>query len=208
MTPEMRVLCVVAVIAACSSPKPASTVTVTITPPPLDPPAPVLRLPGDVVPIRYALELTVVPAQPTASGTISIATEVLEPTRIVWLNATELTIGNATLDGKTARVIAGGEDFIGLTVDREIAEGPLAVEVAFTARIDKATSRGIYSAREPGEGDDNEYAYTFFAPIDARRAFPCFDEPSAKVPWKVTLHVKDDHVALANAPVENEVAAP
>jgi hypothetical protein len=33
---------------------------------------------------------------------------------------------------------------------------------------------------------------------------PCFDEPSYKVPWQLTFHVKAEHVALANAPVVRE----
>jgi aminopeptidase N len=44
------------------------------------------------------------------------------------------------------------------------------------------------------------YAYTFFEPIDARRAFPCFDEPSFKIPWRLAIRVPRGQIALANAP--------
>lgn len=169
-----------------------------------DPAPPPLRLPGDVAPASYALDLTVVPDQPTAAGRIHIAAEVVRPTRVVWLNATGLAIDRAELAGRPARVIAGGDDFVGLAADRELAAGALAIDVAFTAPIDGKRSRGIYSQRE-GSGT---YAYTFFEPIDARRAFPCFDEPSYKVPWQVTLHVPKDHVALGNAPVVRELPEP
>src|SRR5262249_22587660 len=37
-------------------------------------------------------------------------------------------------------------------------------------------------------------------PTDARRVFPCFDEPGFKVPWTLTLRVPPQHVALGNAP--------
>src|SRR5262249_35792874 len=62
-------------------------------------------------------------------------------------------------------------------------------------------SRGVYSEKE----GEQAYAYTFFEAIDARRAFPCFDEPSYKIPWKLTFHVKQEHVALGNAAVVKEV---
>lgn len=191
-------IAVLAVLAACSSvrgrPLPSE--------PALAPPA--LRLPGDVRPTRYALELTVVPDQPRATGRIHIAAQVVAPTRVVWLNATGLAIGGAALAGRAVRVIAGGDDFIGLIADRELPAGPLAIDLAFSAAIDPVRSVGIYSEREA----DAAYAYTLFEPIDARRAFPCFDEPSYKVPWQLTLHVRRDHAALGNAPVVRELDEP
>jgi alanyl aminopeptidase len=169
-----------------------------------DPPPPALRLPGDVRPTQYALEVTIVPGQPTATGRIHIAAEVTRPTRVVWLNATGLAIGHAELGGKPARVVPGGDDFVGLAIGRELPVGALAIDLAFTAPIDRERSRGLYSEREGNE----TYAYTVFEALDARRAFPCFDEPSYKVPWQLTFHVKRDHVALANAEVVREIPEP
>ncbi|MGN6111380.1 MAG: M1 family metallopeptidase, partial [Kofleriaceae bacterium] len=171
---------------------------------PADPPPPALRLPGDVRPTQYALELTIVPEEPVATGRVTIAADVVRPTRVVWLNATDLKVTRATIDGRPARVIPGGDDFVGLTLDAELPPGPHPIEVAWTGAIDPQRSRGIYSEKE---GDDR-YVYTFFEPIDARRAFPCFDEPAYKVPWQLTFHVKKDHVALANAPVVRETDEP
>ena len=169
-----------------------------------DPAPPALRLPGDVKPLKYGLDLTIIPDQPTAAGRVHIAATVVRPVRVVWLNATGLKIGHAELAGAPARVIPGGDDFIGLTTDRELAPGALAIDVAFTAGIDPERSRGMYSEHE---GSDT-YVYTFFESTDARRAFPCFDEPGYKVPWQLTLHAKQDHVALGNAPVVREAAEP
>jgi len=185
------------------APEPAPAPSpVTVAQP--DPPPPELRLPGDVKPTQYALQLTIIPEQPTTAGRIHISAEVTRATRVVWLNATDLDIASASLDGTAARVIKSGDDFIGLTVEREVPVGALAIDIAFTAKIDPEKSRGMYSEHE---GNDT-YVYTFFEPIDARRAFPCFDEPSYKVPWQLTFHVKADHTALGNAPVARETPEP
>jgi aminopeptidase N len=208
----MRVALIVA-LAACSSPEhprpvspgsPSDPAPIPVAARIPDPPPPELRLPGDVKPVQYALDLTIIPEQPTARGRVHISAEVVRPARVVWLNATGLAIDHAELGGKPARVIQGGDDFIGLTVDRELPAGALAVDVAFQASIDREKSRGIYSERE---GSDT-YVYTFFEAIDARRAFPCFDEPGYKVPWQLTFHVKANHVALANAEVVRETPEP
>ncbi len=198
------------VLAACSSaerarPTPAAPpVPAPVAAAVPDPPPPELRLPGDVKPTSYALDLTIVPDQPAVAGRVHIAAEVVQPARIVWLHAAALAIARAELDGKPARLIAGGGDVIGVTLDRPLAPGRLAIDLAFSAPIDRERSRGIYSERE---GNDT-YVYTFFEPIDARRAFPCFDEPGDKVPWQLTFHVKADHVALGNAPALREVPEP
>jgi aminopeptidase N len=208
----MRAVLLVALI-ACAAPEaprpnaPTSPASAPVTPGPVaapDPSPPALRLPGDVKPTKVALELTILPGQPTATGRVQITADVVQPTRIVWLNATDLTIDHAELDGKPARVVRGNADFIGLTVDRELPVGGLTIGLAFSAAIDATRSRGVYSERE---GND-AYVYTFFEPIDARRAFPCFDEPSYKVPWQVTLHVRQADVALGNAAVVRETAEP
>src|SRR5208337_352864 len=85
--------------------------------------------------------------------------------------------------------------------DRALAPGKARLTIAYHGAIDQERSRAIYAARE---GDGEPYLYTFFEPIDARRAFPCFDEPSYKVPWKLSFHVPKGDVALANAPVVAE----
>jgi aminopeptidase N len=170
-------------------------------PPPPDPAPPALKLSGDVVPRRYTLDFTIVPDQETFSGRTTIDATVVKPTRVVWLNATELQISSASLGGQKARVIPGGEDFVGFTTEAELEPGPVTIDVTYTGAIDRARSRGIYAAEEQGAW----YAYTFFEPIDARRAFPCFDQPDGKVPWKLVFHVKADHGAYANAAIERTV---
>ncbi|HEY5933823.1 MAG TPA: M1 family metallopeptidase [Kofleriaceae bacterium] len=203
----MRTLLVLALV-GCGSPsvtpaRPPDPGPEQQAPPPVEQASekpPEFRLPGDVRPTRYALELTIDPAKPRATGVNRIAAEVVKPTRVVWVHATGLEISSATLGGKPARVVPGGEDFVGLAADRELAPGPLVIEIAFAAPIDPEKSRGLYSEKEGGDS----YAYTFFEPVDARRAFPCFDEPAYKVPWQLTFHVAKGHVALGNTAVVKE----
>ena len=43
--------------------------------------------------------------------------------------------------------------------------------------------------------------------MDARKAFPCWDEPSYKIPFQLTLRIPEDQEAITNTPVENETKA-
>lgn len=168
---------------------------------------PVLRLPTTVRPTHETLDLHIVPSQPTFSGTATIDLRVDAPTAIVWLNRTGLAFDSAEIrvNGTThaARIFPGDDDFVGFALAAPLARGTAQLIVRWHGTLDAEKSRGLYRVSE-GSGADDWYAYTFFEPTDARRAFPCFDEPSFKIPWKLTFHVPKGHVALGNAAVAGE----
>lgn len=172
--------------------------------------APDLRLPGTVAPARYRVSLTVVPGKAPFEGAVDVDVELREPTSRLWLNATELTVGEAHLEarGKSfpARVVSGpsGEDLVGFAFDERVPAGPARLHVEYTGRISEHDDRGLFVEEEEG----TPYVFTQFESIDARRAFPCFDEPSFKVPWQLTLHVPAADTALSNTPVLSEVLDP
>jgi aminopeptidase N len=172
------------------------------------PEPPKLRLPGNVSPLRYAAELTLVPAQEKFTGAIAIDLEIKEPTALLWLNASDLTIGSATLtvngERSAARVVPGGEDFVGFAFDRQVGKGTAQLRVEYTGVVSAVEADGLFRQQEGGDW----YLFSQFEATDARRAFPCFDEPSYKVPWSLTLHVKREHAAVSNTPVVSESDEP
>ncbi len=58
--------------------------------------------------------------------------------------------------------------------------------------------RGFYRSRYMHEGKEKHMATTQFEATDARRAFPCFDEPAQKAIFDVTLMVPKDLTAISN----------
>jgi cytosol alanyl aminopeptidase len=160
---------------------------------------PQFRLPDLARPTCYKLDLTILPSEPTFKGTATISVEFKERAREVWLNAKDLAIDDVKIAAggasKSARWQTKGE-FLGIDLPQPVGPGSVRLEIRYRGKLDDKSNVGAYRKKS---GDD-WYVYTSFTPIEARRAFPCFDEPGYKAPWEVTLHVRREQVAVANAP--------
>jgi alanyl aminopeptidase len=169
---------------------------------------PRLRLPETARPTRYAAELTVVPTAATFAGAIDIDLALAEPTALVWLHGHALSIKQASFvqGGRTfpARVALDETDFLGLATDDKLAAGPAHLRIVYEGKIAADGTVGLFAQTQAGE----TYAFTQFESVYARRAFPCFDEPSFKVPWQLKVHVKSDHVVVSNTPIQGQVDEP
>jgi cytosol alanyl aminopeptidase len=107
----------IAVSAAAASVSAVSGAPVAAHPAAAPETPPKLRLPKTARPLRYAVDLTVVPEKETFSGAVDIEIQLDRPARVIWVNATELAISEASLETKgrkvPARILPGGEDFVG-----------------------------------------------------------------------------------------------
>ena len=164
---------------------------------------PELRLPEGVRPVRQAVELTVDPNLETFSGSVEIELEVRESTSLLWLNAIGLKVTSASLGQagamRPAKVVAGGDDFVGFSTATPLAPGPARLDVSFEGGVSRRDKEGVFAVKEA----DAWYLFTQFEALAARRAFPCFDEPGYKIPWQVTLRVPHGLVALSNSPASS-----
>ena len=167
------------------------------------PEAPQLKLDDNAVPRRYTLNLTLVPGHDTFSGSVEIDLRVDKPSQLVWLNSQDLTIASVlwlTSAGRlTPSLTPEHHGFIGLQFDRPVS-GEATLRLQFTGKVGLHSNAGIFALTEDGE----TYIYSMFETSDARRAFPCFDQPEFKTPWRITLHVPDSASAFANSPQESQ----
>lgn len=210
----------IALLASCAGPPPDPGPSVPGPPPALsastqtdlslDPPK--LRLPGDAAPVRYEVEMTLDPALPTFSGSVAVQLEARRATRVVWLHAQGLMIksasftrgGGAAASAAAVRVLDGKEPFAGFVLPEEMSpESGGVLKIDYEGKIDGDKPQGVYAVSE-GAGADDRYVYSLFEPLDARRAFPCFDEPEYKVPWKLSIRVRKGHGAYSNAEAARE----
>ncbi len=186
-------------------------------------PAPKLRLPPGVVPLRVRAELAIRPRDPVFHGTIEIDVRLDQPTSSFWLNARGLDIDAASVlpspqgasepfteksDGSTARGKALEAttrlvgDFLELRTDFAIKPHQATLVLRYHGRQEDEKTEGLYRVKE---SNGVWYTYTMFEPIMARRVFPSFDEPGFKVPWTLSLRIDKADVAATNTPQVREL---
>jgi puromycin-sensitive aminopeptidase len=175
-----------------------------------DPSANPHRLPRTVVPRRYDLTLEPDLEAASFSGHETIAVEVLAETSEVVLNAAEIEIDEATAeiaaDGETGRgplvanvTLDDEAERATLTFDRPLPAGEATLRLRFRGVLNDKL-RGFYrSTFIDGDGVERVLAATQMEATDARRAFPCWDEPDAKAVFGVTLVVPEGLLAISNA---------
>ncbi len=173
-----------------------------------DPAPPELRLPGGARPVRMTVDLTIRPELETFGGVATIDLRFDAPASFLWLNAERLEIGAASLEvggvRRAVRLVSGGDQFAGFAFDGEIPAGTATLTVDYRGRLDAIETEGLF--RQVDGGDS--YVYSQFESTYARRAFPCFDEPAFRTPWRITLHVPRALLAVSNMPQTAEREEP
>ncbi len=159
------------------------------------------RLPRHVIPRHYALELCPDLEACTFAGTVAIDVEVLTACDEVVLNAAELEVTSAVavLDGvrhDLAATLNEASEELSLR-GPALSGGPVRIELAFTGVLNDRL-RGFYRSTLVVDGEERTIATTQFQSTDARRAFPCFDEPDLKATFGITLVVPSDMLAVSN----------
>jgi alanyl aminopeptidase len=177
-------------------------VALALTARPAAPEAPKLLLGTNVVPQRYRIDLTMVPGADTFHGKVEIDVRIARTTPIIWLNSTDLKISSALFRAGGVDIVPAltpeQHGFIALQFDHPVS-GAATLRFEYDGQVSRNSSAGVFALQEDGEW----YLYSQFETSDARRAFPCFDQPSFKVPWQLTLHVPAAASAFANTPEES-----
>jgi puromycin-sensitive aminopeptidase len=159
------------------------------------------RLSKDVLPSRYELRFELEFDDWTSTGWERITLRTARPTREIVLHALELDITKATLNGEAAQAPTYDQEAETATLRfaRDIPAGEHTLEISWTGGI-RESLRGLYRSLRGEE----RYAATQFEAADARRAFPCFDEPEFKARFTVELIHPAGNAAIANMPIVSQ----
>lgn len=176
------------------------------------------RLPRTVRPVRYELTLEPDLSAATFSGEVKIDLVVSEPTAVISCNALELDVLAAELtegpidSGSPVTITAvdldSATERVTFTLDRSISAGEAHLRLRFTGILNDKL-RGFYrSTFIDTKGNEQVIATTQFEATDARRAFPCWDEPDMKASFAISLIVDEHLFAVSNATERSRTPAP
>src|SRR5216684_2540166 len=153
------------------------------------------RLPLDVRPVRYSAHLAPDLKGGTFEGRLELEILLSKPRSEIQLHAVELEVKRARArPARRASVTADAEsETVTLRFAEELPAGSHLLDIAWSGKFSPGL-RGLYRA--------GPVAVTQFEAADARRLFPCFDEPAFKARWSLQLvGLPDGVVALSNAKV-------
>jgi puromycin-sensitive aminopeptidase len=171
------------------------------------------RLPRTVVPGRYDIRLEPDLDTATYAGEEVVQVEVRDETDEVLLNAVELTITKVVAEGPDGAKLEGtasldpANDRARLHFPRALCPGEWSLRISFQGILNDQLHGFYRSTFKDAEGRTHVMAATQFEAVDARRAFPCWDEPALKAVFGVTLVVPEGYTAISNtAPIREESA--
>jgi len=163
------------------------------------------RLPRSVTPSRYDLQIEPDFEEFTFAGSVEIALEIGEPVTEIVLNAVDLVVSQATLTTENGTNLEGKTDYQAeleratIVLDGTAPAGGAVLRLQFTGILNDQLHGFYRSTFMDVEGNQQVIATTQFEATDARRAFPCWDEPDFKAVFGITLVVPGHLMAVSNS---------
>ncbi|WCJ39469.1 aminopeptidase M1 [Euphorbia peplus] len=168
------------------------------------------RLPEFAVPKSYDLHLKPDLSVCSFSGSVNIKLSIQEPTKVIVLNALELDIHEVVFTDFNNHqyypsdvILENDDEILVLVFDDTLAAGEGVLGINFSAMLNEHL-RGLYKCTCMDGEEKKNMAVTQFEAVDARRCFPCWDEPALKATFKVTIDVPPKLTALSNMPIIEE----
>ncbi|KAM7154960.1 glutamyl aminopeptidase [Molossus nigricans] len=173
------------------------------------------RLPDFISPEHYDLEVKPVMEEDTYSGRVTISINVSAPTRHLWLHLRETRISRLPVlkrtSGEQVRVQRCFEykkqEYVVVEAAEELAPtrevGLYFLTMEFAGWLNGSLV-GFYRTTYLEKGQVKSIAATDHEPTDARKSFPCFDEPNRKATFTISIVHPKDYQALSNMPVLKE----
>jgi len=167
------------------------------------------KLPKQVVPTEYSIRIAPKIDKLTFTGNETVKLNVRSPVRQLVLNVLEVEIASAALDGKalpkSAIKIDKKQELLTIALPAALSAGDHTLALEFSGKINQQ-GQGLFYCHYQEEGTDAKKIMlgTQFEATDARRLFPCWDEPAFRARFQLTAVVPENWLAVSNMPIEKE----
>jgi aminopeptidase N len=166
------------------------------------------KLPKTVVPRHYVIHLEPNLERMSTEGAEGVEIEVLKPSSQIVLNAVETEIWNASLAHGSSReelkpVYDADNQVVEFMTSTALQPGGYTLSFSFRSKIGSG-SRGLFTQSYHLGDKAESLLATQFEPTDARRAFPCWDEPSFRATFQLSVKTLKKNTAVSNMPAVAE----
>ena len=159
-----------------------------------------VRLTTNVIPTRYEIHLKPDLEAFVFEGEETVHLSLKKPSKTLTLHSVDLEIESVEVVGyEFAEKISydGKAETATFVFKNSLPSGTLKLKVLFRGILNDRM-HGFYRSSFQHEGKTKHIATTQFESTDARRAFPCFDEPAMKASFEISLTVPSSHAAISN----------
>lgn len=168
-----------------------------------------VRLQSSVIPDYYDVSIFVNLDTFQVTGSVSISCTVTSSVDYIALHVKDMNISDGhsvTRDGRGIehnKVWYTDNDFFIFNLTQHLSPGPITLSMSFSYIL-RGDLAGFYrSSYVDAQGTTRYLATTQFEPTDARRAFPCFDEPSLKANFTIQITHQSRYSAWSNMPIKS-----
>lgn len=162
-----------------------------------------VRLPAHIKPIRYEIMLRPNLEEFTFFGEETAYLILEQPIKEIDFHANELEVESAKFFQNKKEIPIKNIKYnfetetVKFLFDKLVLKGKGELKLTFKGILNDKM-HGFYRSKYTHEGQEKHLATTQFESTEARRAFPCIDEPAAKAIFDVTLMIPGSTTAISN----------
>ena len=165
------------------------------------------RLPKNILPVDYTIAITPNAVTRTLQGKESVTLDFKEPSATIVLNSLNETLDAVRFDGQPVKNVVTSDDQQLTTVTLPVAAavGRHTLAFSYQGKIE-TIPQGLFAQPyvKPG-GDKGLLLSTQFESTDARRMFPCWDEPAFRATFQLSATIPANWAAVSNMPIAKRV---
>ena len=161
----------------------------------------------DVIPINYKLTFEPNLTKFTFTGNETITANCKKATNIITMDCAEIKIASCVVKSKKTIItslikINENKEELQIKLSKKI-KGKISIDIEFQGILNDRLL-GFYRSQYVQNGKTKYLATTQFEAADARRAFPCWDEPEAKATFDISIIADNKFTAISNMPVKSK----
>ena len=161
------------------------------------------RLPKNVVPLDYTIALVPNVAAKTLRGKESVTLNFREATATIKFNSLNMKLDHVLFDGKPVASVESSDEqqLTSITLAAPARVGKHTLSFEYDGKIESGPQGMFVQNYTKPDGGKDTLISTKFEATDARRMFPCWDEPAFRATFELTATVPAAWATISNMPV-------